>query len=65
MATTDELLTVIDSFVGHDGKEERIFRAGDLVKPDDPAVKKWPQLFGPAQLGAQIKTPAVPLGRRR
>ena len=61
MATSDELLTVTESFVGNDGKEERIFRAGDLVKPDDPAVKKWPQFFAQAQLGPHVsKAPAVP-----
>ena len=43
-----ESLVVLESFVGLVDGEERIYRGGDLVRPSDPAVKKWPALFGPA-----------------
>lgn len=42
----DDILIALQSFVGHDGKEERIFREGEPVRANDPAVKKWPKLFG-------------------
>jgi hypothetical protein len=46
MATT-ETLAVLESFVGLVSKgDERIFRQGDLIRANDPAVKKWPHLFG-------------------
>ena len=45
----DDILIALQSFVGHDGKEERIFREGEPVRTNDPAVKKWPHLFGPAR----------------
>ena len=46
---TDEALVVLGSFVGRVGDEDRTFREGDLIRPTDPAVKKWPDLFGPAR----------------
>lgn len=46
---TADTLVVLDSFVGSVGDEERTFRKGDLVRSSDPAVKKWPHLFGPAR----------------
>lgn len=52
MATTTEkpdTLTVLESFVGKVDGEERIFRQGELVRPNDPAVKKWPHFFGEAR----------------
>ena len=45
----DETLVVLQSFVGRVGDEDRTFREGDLIRPTDPAVKKWPHLFGPAR----------------
>lgn len=42
----DETLVVLQSFVGRVGDEDRTFREGDLVRPTDPAVKKWPGMFG-------------------
>ena len=52
-----DTLIAIGSFVGHDGKEERIFRAGDPVAADDRAVKKWPHLF---QAGEFYNAPKPP-----
>lgn len=45
----DDTLIALQSFVGHDGKVERVFREGEPVRSNDPAVKKWPHLFGPAR----------------
>ncbi len=52
---TGDTLSVIESFVGQIDGEERLFREGDLVRPDDPAVKKWPQFFGIARLNVSAK----------
>ncbi len=46
---TNDALVVIDSFIGKVDGEERMFRKGDLIRPGDPAVKKWPQFFGSAR----------------
>jgi hypothetical protein len=49
MATREsaEPLVVLESFVGRIRDEDRFFRAGELIRLDDPAVKKWPKMFGP------------------
>jgi hypothetical protein len=44
-----DTLVVLDSFVGNVGGADRLFRRGDLIRPDDPAVAKWPTKFGPAR----------------
>jgi hypothetical protein len=50
MATqTAEPLVTLESFIGIVSGDERFFRAGELVRSDDPAVKKWPARFGPAR----------------
>ena len=49
MATT-ETLVVLESFVGRVDNVERIFRQGELIRSNDPAVKKWPHLFGAVSL---------------
>ena len=43
-----DTLVVLESFVGLVGSEERMFRKGESIRASDPAVKKWPQFFGPA-----------------
>lgn len=43
-----ETLVVLESFIGRVNDEERIFRAGENIRPTDPAVKKWPDKFGSA-----------------
>jgi hypothetical protein len=52
MANTSDTLAVLASFVGKvkDGEDDRIFREGELIRADDPAVKKWPEKFGPPNL---------------
>ena len=49
MAKDAESLIVLESFVGTVDGEERLFRIGDPVRASDPAVKKWPQFFGPIE----------------
>ena len=42
-------VVVLESFVGNPGKAgepDVLYRKGDLIKADNPAVKKWPQFFG-------------------
>lgn len=46
---TPDALVVLESFVGNIDGEDRTFRAGDLIRSTDPAVKKWPTLFGAAR----------------
>lgn len=46
MTEKSDTLIALESFIGHDGKEERMFRQGDVVRGSDPAVKKWPTRFG-------------------
>lgn len=43
-----ESLVVLESFIGRIDGQERIFRAGENIRPTDPAVKKWPDKFGAA-----------------
>jgi hypothetical protein len=46
-ATSDDALVVLESFIGRVGDEDRLFRAGEPIRRSDPAVKKWPDRFGP------------------
>ena len=41
-------VVALESFIGSVDGEDRVFRVGDLVRVTDPAVKKWPHLFGEA-----------------
>jgi hypothetical protein len=45
----DETLVVLEGFIGRIGNEDRFFRTGEIIRPTDPAVKKWPDKFGPAR----------------
>ena len=45
-----DTLVALESFVGQVDGKERVFRTGDLVRVSDPAVKKWPKLFGQPRL---------------
>ena len=55
MANAADTLVVLDSFIGRvDGeKEDRVFREGDLIHANDPAIKKWPHLFGQARFAGE------------
>lgn len=46
MPDKSETLVVLDSFTGNVGGEDRVFRQGEPIRASDPAVKKWPHLFG-------------------
>lgn len=48
MAKDADTVEVLESFIGKLGSADVVFRKGDLVKADNPAVKKWPQFFGAA-----------------
>ena len=43
-----DTLTVLQSFTGKvkAGEEDRVFREGEAIRASDPAVKKWPHMFG-------------------
>lgn len=43
-----DTLVVLESFIGKVDGEERVFRAGENIRPTDAAVKKWPDKFGTA-----------------
>lgn len=44
-----DMLVVFESFIGSIDGAERVFRKGDLIRPTDPAVKKWPAYFESAE----------------
>lgn len=52
MAAADkpDTLVVLESFAGSVNGEDRVFRQGEPVRASDPAVKKWPHLFGPQSI---------------
>ena len=51
---TPSTLVVLESFIGRLGKDERIFRKGDNIRPNDPAVKRWPRMFGPVLYASDV-----------
>ena len=66
MANTSDTLTVLESFYGRVGTEERLFRQGELIRSNDPAVKKWPDKFGEARfLHDKIEQATAAPGERR
>ena len=50
MAPKDETLVVLESFIGKVDGKEQMYRTGELIRCDDPAAKKWPEMFGPARV---------------
>ena len=56
-ASTAAPLVALQSFVGRLGDADVIFNTGDQVAASNPAVKKWPHLFGPAARGDTV--PAI------
>jgi hypothetical protein len=42
-------VVVLESFIGNINGEEKLFRQGDIISPDNPAIKKWPHFFGQAR----------------
>jgi hypothetical protein len=55
MATKDTILQVKTSFSATLDGGPVFFRAGELIDADHPAVKKWPQYFGPANVDHRSK----------
>ena len=41
------IFVVLDSFAGDLDGEPVVYRKGEAIHPDDPALKKWPASFGP------------------
>lgn len=60
-----DTLMVLQSFIGKVDKAEVSFRAGDLIKADHPAVKKWPQFFGDAHHPHEIEQATAAPGEKR
>jgi hypothetical protein len=54
------LLVVLVSFAGTIGGKSVSFVAGRLIEPDHPAVKAWPERFGPPVLSYPVKRTAEP-----
>lgn len=55
-AKTDTLYRVKESFITTIGGEEMEYQAGQLVQADDPAVKKFPHLFGELETRPRTRT---------
>ncbi len=65
MATTETLI-VLESFIGRVDKDERIFREGEPIRANDPAVKKWPDKFGqPRFLHDNVEQATAAPGEKR
>ena len=66
-ASTNAPLVALQSFTGRLGKDDVVVLAGTVFAPDDPAVKKWPHLFGPAvrAAGPAIETATAAPGEKR
>ncbi len=45
MATAESVLIVRESFIGEVDGVTRTFLVGENIRPDDKAVKKWPEKF--------------------
>jgi hypothetical protein len=48
------LLVVLVSFAGTIGGKTVSFVAGRLIEPDHPAVRAWPERFGPPVLSYPV-----------
>ena len=54
MATKDKsIVRALRSFAGNLDGEEVAASEDDLFYTDDPAVRKWPELFGPVRVRNQ------------
>lgn len=62
-----ETLVALDSFTGSVGGEVRVFRQGEPIRATDPAVRKWPHLFGPQHIRNQplVEQATAAPGERR
>jgi hypothetical protein len=66
MAST-ETLVVKESFVGSldGGKTDSMFREGEAISADHPAVKKWPEHFRAHHLVHEVEQATAAPGERR
>jgi len=58
-AAEPQVMVALASFVGGIGKVDVSIRKGDLFAGDDPAVQKWPELFGPVEVRRSVTEPRV------
>jgi hypothetical protein len=56
-AAPDEIVEVALSFSGPLGT----FRKGELLRSDDPAVRKYPQFFRPMTIRSTVKPKPAPV----
>jgi hypothetical protein len=62
MAKTDAtLLVVLVSFTGQLGGRPCTFQKGKVIESDHPAVRAWPDKFGPLTLPYPVKREAPPI----
>ncbi len=60
MAKTDaNLLVVLVSFTGQLGGRPTTFTKGKIIESDHPAVRAWPDKFGPLVLPYPVKREPV------
>lgn len=61
-----EFYVVTESFVGTiDGREVE-YHVGEIVGPSEPALRKWPKLFGPLVVrDARIEQATAAPGEKR
>lgn len=64
-ADTAETLIVLDSFIGRVADQDRVFLKGQHIRSTDPAVKKWPHLFGPVNYGDVVEHATAAPGETR
>jgi hypothetical protein len=60
-----ESLVALQSFIGRVGKVEMVFRNGEVIAADHPAVKKWPQFFGHIVQHHEIEAATAAPGEKR
>ena len=65
-ASTASPLVALQSFVGRLGKDDVVILEGEPFAHDHPAVKKWPQFFGPIRSdGPAVETATAAPGEKR
>jgi hypothetical protein len=60
-----DALIVRESFIGRVKDEERLFREGELIRANDPAVAKWPDKFGSPEFRHEVEQATAAPGEKR
>lgn len=58
-AAQPQVLVALASFVGGIGNVDVAITRGELFASDDPAVQKWPELFGPVVVRRSVLEPRI------